>query len=303
MAFSGHDRHGALQHLLAHASIEVISREPQAVESLRRHFAGGMDVHVTFLPDDVLRTSEETCIRLRQTGYNPIPHLTARNFADRGTLERHLARLAEEAQVSRVLVIAGDVERPRGEFTSSLDVMRTGLLEKHGIRSVLVAGHPEGHPTIIEDVLDAALRAKIACARERGLQAEIATQFCFEAEPVLRWLARIRTLGIGVPVRIGVAGPAGTATLLKFGLRCGIGNSLRVLRQRTQIGNLIGNTSPDELVSALAAGLSERGLGPIAGIHLYLFGGACKASEWLSAARRQAALDPSSPEAVKALER
>ena len=303
MAVSGDRRGDVLRHVLEHVSIEVTSRAPRVADTLRRHFADGIDVHVTFLPDDALRTSEETCIGLRQAGYNPIPHLTARNFTDRGTLERHLARLAEEAQVSRVLVIAGDVERPKGEFTSSLDVMRTGLFEKHGIRSVLVAGHPEGHPDITDDMLDAALREKIACARERGLQTEIATQFCFESEPVFDWLARIRTHGIGVPVRIGVAGPAGTATLLKFGMRCGIGNSLRVLSRRTQLGKLIGNTSPDELVSALAAGLSERDLGPIAGIHLYLFGGARKTSAWLSAARRRAELHAHSPRTAGAQRR
>jgi methylenetetrahydrofolate reductase (NADPH) len=135
------------------------------------------------------------------------------------------------------------------------------------------------------------------------LETEIATQFCFESEPVFDWLARIRALGIGVPVRIGVAGPAGTATLLKFGMRCGIGNSLRVLSRRTQLGKLIGNTSPDELVSALAAGLSERDLGPIAGIHLYLFGGARKTSEWLSAARLRAELHAHSPRTAGAQRR
>jgi methylenetetrahydrofolate reductase (NADPH) len=300
-----HDQQGSgLRHLLAHASIEVTSREPQVAESLRRHFPGGMDVHVTFLPGDALATAEDICTRLRQAGYNPVPHLTARNFADRRTLEHHLARLAEQARVSRVLVIAGDVERPRGEFTSSLDVMRTGLLKKHGIRSVLLAGHPEGHPAIAKDVLDAALTEKVALARERGLQAEIATQLGFEADPVLRWLARVRALGIRAPVRFGVAGPASAATLLKFGMRCGIGNSLRALRHRaTQIGKWMGDTNPDELLSTLAAGLSGRDLGPIAGIHLYLFGGARKTSEWLAAARHRAELDGASRRATEAQRR
>jgi methylenetetrahydrofolate reductase (NADPH) len=293
MSLSDDDSLGnVLRHLLAPASIEVTSRHPQAAESLCRYFAGGIDVHVTFLPGDAHHTIEDTCIRLRQAGFNPIPHLTARNFADRRTLDGHLARLAEGAQVSRVLVIAGDVERPSGEFFSSLDVMRTGLLEKHGIDSVLLAGYPEGHAAITEDVLDAALTEKIACARKQSLQAEIVTQFCFEAEPILNWLARIRTLGVGVPVRIGVAGPAGTVTLLKFGMRCGIGHSLRALRRwGTQVGKLMEDTNPDELLSTLAAGLCSRDLGAVAGIHLYTFGGVCKTSEWLAAARRRAASD------------
>jgi methylenetetrahydrofolate reductase (NADPH) len=294
MAYSGRDRQGSgLPQLLAQASIEVTSRESRIAESLGRHFPAGMDVHVTFLPGDVPRTAEDACIQLRRAGYNPVPHVPARNFAGRTALERHLARLAEEAHVSRVLVIAGDAARPRGAFAASLDVLQTGLLEKYDIRSVLLAGYPESHPAIADGVLDSALTEKVACAREHGLQSEIVTQFCFEAEPVLNWLARIRTLGIDVPVRIGVAGPAGAATLLKFGMRCGIGNSLRALRRTgTRIGTLMGDTTPDQLLSALAAGLSERDLGPIAGTHLYMFGGARKTSEWLSAARRRAAADP-----------
>jgi methylenetetrahydrofolate reductase (NADPH) len=293
MAYSGGDRQGSgLRQLLAQASMEITSREPRIAESLSRHFPRGMDAHVTFLPGDVPQTAEDACIRLRRAGYNPVPHVAARHFADRGALERHLARLVDKAHVSRVLVIAGDAQRPSGEFAASLDVLQTGLLEKHGIRSVLLAGYPEGHPAVADGALDAALTEKIACAREHGLQAEIVTQFCFEAGPVLNWLARIRTLRIDVPVRIGVAGPASAATLLKFGMRCGIGNSLRAVRRTgTRIGSLIGDTTPDRLMSTLAAGLNEQDLGPIAGIHLYMFGGARKASEWLSAARRRAALD------------
>jgi methylenetetrahydrofolate reductase (NADPH) len=296
MAYSGRERQGSgLPQLLAQASIEVTTREPQ-IASLSRHFPHGTDAHVTFLPGDVPQTAEDACIRLRRAGYNPVPHVAARHFAGRAALERHLARLAEEAHVSRVLVIGGDAERPSGEFAASLDVLQTGLLEKHGIRSVLLAGYPEGHPAVAESVLDAALTDKIACARECGLQAEIVTQFCFEAGPVLNWLAHIRAYGVGVPVRIGVAGPAGAATLLKFGMRCGIGNSLRVLRrQGTRLVKLMVDTTPDQLLGALAAGLSERDRGPIAGIHLYMFGGARKTSEWLTAASRRAAADTPAP--------
>jgi len=275
-----------LETLLANVSIEVMARGVSAAEDVSSHFPGGMDTHVTFLPDDAKASIEETCAPLLQRGFNPVPHLTARNFVDRADLDRHLSRLSAVAGVTRVLVIAGDVDTPRGEYRSSLDVMRTGLLERHGIRSILLAGHPEGHPAVDDGELDTALMEKIAYARGHELVPEIVTQFCFEADPIIAWLRRIRGLGIDAPVRIGVAGPANAATLLKFAIRCGIGNSLRALRRRSNIGRLLGDVGPDEVLEQFAA--RAEGLGPLSGIHLYMFGGMRKASGWLAGARYQA---------------
>jgi methylenetetrahydrofolate reductase (NADPH) len=247
------------------------------------------------LPDDAKASIEETCAPLLQRGFNPVPHLTARNFVDRADLDQHLSRLSAVAGVTRALVIAGDVDTPRGEFRSSLDLMRTGLLERHGIRSILLAGHPEGHPAVEDGELDAALMEKIAYARSHQLVAEIVTQFCFEADPIISWLRRIRGLGIDAPVRVGLAGPANPATLLKFAMRCGIGNSLRALRRRSNIAKLLGDVAPDEVLEQVAA--RAEGLGPISGIHLYMFGGMRKTSSWLTRARYQAqAINP--PQAV-----
>jgi methylenetetrahydrofolate reductase (NADPH) len=277
---------GAYTELLASASIEVTPREPGVAQTLREHFASGTDVHVTFLPDDSPDKAVETCARLRQAGFNPIPHLTARNFLDREFLERQLVQLRSDANVSRALVIAGDVDRPRGAFSSSIEIIETGLLERHGVQTVLVAGHPEGHPAVADPVLETALIEKIAAARRHGLRPEIVTQFCFEAEPILRWLGRLRSIGVDVPVRIGVAGPASTASLLKFAMRCGVGNSLRALRQRGgAIGKLMGDTTPDGLLIELARELRTGDHGPVAGIHLYMFGGVRKTAAWLDGAR------------------
>lgn len=275
--------------MLAETSIEVTARERAVTDKVRAHFAAGADVHVTFLPDDARDKTEAACAELRAAGYNPVPHLTARNFLDAAQLERHLARLSEDARVARALVIAGDVDKPRGEFRSSIDLMRTGLLEKYGIQSIRLAGHPEGHPAVEDEELDRALADKIAYARDHGLSAEIVTQFCFEAEPIIAWLRHIRALGIAVPVRIGVAGPASTATLLKFAVRCGVGNSLRALRRRSNLGKLMGDTAPDDILKEAALGIEARGLGPISGVHIYMFGGMPKTSEWLAKARSDAA--------------
>jgi len=275
--------------LLERASIEVTARDSVAVDTLPERFAPGTDVHVTFLPDDDLDQTAETCVRLRRAGFNPTPHLTARNFTDRVALDRQLGRLSDEAGVTRALVIAGDVPSPRGPYASSLELLKTGLIEKHGIRSVLLAGHPEAHPAVSANAMEKALQEKLAYARAHDLVTEIVTQFAFEAPPILDWLVRLRARGIDAPVRFGLAGPAGAATLLKYGMRCGVGNSIRALRRRAgTIGKLMGDTTPDELLADLAAGLRSQELGPFAGIHIYTFGGMRKTSDWLAKARQRA---------------
>ena len=269
--------------LLAHASIEVTARDPAIADRLRADFPRTADVHVTFLQDDDYGRFEETCRRLRLAGFNPVPHLTARNFASRDALDGHLGRLSEHAGVARALVIAGDVSRPRGPFATSLDLLQTDLLQRHGIGSVLIAGHPEGHPAASEATMHAALRDKIAYARAARLDVQIMTQFGFDAAAVLDWLARVRRLGIGVPVRVGVAGPASTAALVKFAVHCGVGNSVRALRARgAAIGKLMGETRPDVLLRALAHGWTDPGIGAISGIHFYMFGGPARTARWLA---------------------
>ena len=270
-----------LAELVGRASIEVTARDLAVVDAVSGAFPRGIDVHVTFLPDDEYEAVVTVAGRLRDAGYNPVPHLTARNFTSADALNDHLARLADRAGVTRVLAISGDVDRPRGPFAETLQMLQTGLLQRHGVTSILVAGHPEGHPAVSDAVMNTALKAKFDYARGEGLDIQIVTQFAFEAEPILSWIARMRAAEIDAPVRIGVAGPASTAALIRFATRCGIGNSLRALRkQGARLGKLLTETKPDDLLRALAAGWEAPGIAPVGGVHLYMFGGIAKTGKW-----------------------
>lgn len=272
-----------LAELVGRTSIEVTARDLNVVDAVSDAFPRGIDVHVTFLPDDDYEAVVTVAARLREAGYNPVPHLTARNFTGTDALNDHLARLADRAGVTRVLAISGDVDRPRGPFAETLQMLQTGLLQRHGITSILVAGHPEGHPAVADDVMSAALKAKFDYARGEGLDVQIVTQFAFEAEPILSWIARMRAAGIDAPVRIGVAGPASTTALIRFATRCGIGNSLRALRkQGARLSKLLTETKPDDLLCDLAAGWDAPGIAPVGGVHLYMFGGIAKTGKWRS---------------------
>src|SRR5262245_4864056 len=134
-----------LEWLLAPASVEVSSSGNQLRE-LADHFAAGTNVSITFLPGDNYRHNVETAAALRSAGFNPVPHVAAREMPSREALNDFLVRARREADVRRLVLVAGDVAAAKGPFKSSRDVAASGLIEAHGITSVSVAGYPEGHP-------------------------------------------------------------------------------------------------------------------------------------------------------------
>jgi methylenetetrahydrofolate reductase (NADPH) len=266
--------------LLASVSVEISSRGHQLPE-LAENFAAGTDVTITFLPGDNYRHNVETASALRRAGFNPVPHIAAREIASREALDDFLARLRGEADVRRVLLIAGDVVAARGPFKASRDIADSGLLQAHGIARVSIAGHPEGHPYLDEAGTFAALKAWQDWGQATQTRVAIVTQFCFESPPILNFLDKLSEHGIGLPVIVGLAGPATPATLTKFALRCGIGNSMRALRSQIgRYGRLLTDTGPDEVMRGLAAAprpVTEA----VAGFHLFPFGGLRKARNWL----------------------
>ncbi|HYC15078.1 MAG TPA: methylenetetrahydrofolate reductase, partial [Stellaceae bacterium] len=186
--------------LVAGASLETAARRPADIDAYRGQIDAGSDVYVNHLAGESYHEVIAVAARLARTGFNPVPHLGARNFTGFTQLRDCIERLAGEAGVRQVLAIAGDVARPAGPYASSLDLLATGLLQRNGILRVGIAGYPEQHARIGNDALSEALRAKVALARENGIELYLVTQFCFEAGPILAWIARLRASGIGLPV-------------------------------------------------------------------------------------------------------
>lgn len=270
--------------LLHRASLEISAGNAKAIAHVRENFDPGAEVFINFVPDGDARPIVETAIALRRAGFTPVPHLAARSIASQAALDDCLARLVGEAAADRVLLIAGDRARPAGPFSSSMDVFATGAIERAGIRAVGFAGHPEGHPRVDTATLEAALLAKRDAARAAGLGLFVVTQFAFEAAPVLAWLERTRALGLDAPIRIGVAGPASVATLVRFGIRCGIGASLNAVRLNPHtVGRLLGAAGPEALLAELAAGLARAGETRVGNIHFFPFGGIVETGDFIVA--------------------
>jgi methylenetetrahydrofolate reductase (NADPH) len=95
-----------------------------------------------------------------------------------------------------------------------------------------------------------ALRWKQEFSERTDAEMAIATQFAFEAAPIIAWADRLREAGITLPVHIGIAGPAKLQTLIKFAIACGVGPSLKVLQKRAMdVTKLLLPFEPTEVLS------------------------------------------------------
>jgi methylenetetrahydrofolate reductase (NADPH) len=270
--------------LLCGASLEVSAQDPLAGDALRDVVPPLATIYINYAPSDNHHGIVAAAARLKRAGFDPVPHVAARTLASFTQLNDYLLRLTGEAGVADALVIAGDLERPVGPFECSLQILATGLLEKHGIRRFGIAGYPDGHPRIARARLDAALTAKAALARERGLVLRIVTQFGFDAGSILSWIRDCRARGIDAPIHVGLAGPASLSTLVKFAVRCGVGDSLRALANgQASLTRLLTEAGPEPVIRHLAARQDLRR--DIAGLHLFTFGGIRRTATWLAAIR------------------
>lgn len=285
-----------LRRIVRSFSVEITPRETATLPPLSGVLDAGTAVYLTFLtrpagsarsagfrPPALTRAPWERTVAaarwVAEAGMRPVPHLVARSVPDRATLRRMLADLAATG-VTDLLLVAGSTA-PAGEFHETAQILGSGCLEEAGIVGVGVAGHPEGHPDVDDDVLDAALATKAEIARERGIAVHVVTQFCFAAEPIVAWERRIRA--VGLPVHVGLPGLTSPVRLLRFGLSCGIGPSLSVLRHQTG-GVLRLATSPVHHPDATLVGLAEAVAADpaslLAAVHFFPFGSLLPTAAW-----------------------
>jgi methylenetetrahydrofolate reductase (NADPH) len=270
-----------LAELLRAASLEIYAAKDSG-ESLAAFFAPGTDVYISYLPGDDYRKRVAVAGSVRRAGFNPVLHVPVRQMTSSDCLDDFLGLAAHEAQVERVLLIAGDAARARGPFDSSLEVIASGLLQRHGIGRIDVAGHPEGNVGLSRERLNHILAAKRDAARSAGLGFAIVSQFCFDPRPIADWLMDLHANGFDVPVRIGLAGPANPTALLRFALRCGVGNSLTALQKHAStIGRLLKDAGPEGVVRGLGPVLTQPAGRHVESFHFFPFGGIAKTSAWL----------------------
>ena len=266
---------------MANFTVETTPGSAAKIPDYREHLRPGALVYITFLPGSDFADTVALAKRLKSEGFLPIPHLAARSIPSRDFLDEGLKRLKGEADLERALVIGGAVDTPVGAFTSSMELIETGLFDKYGIRKLGVAGHPEGSPDIAEEAVSQALAWKNAFAERSDAELYLVTQFCFEAGPVIAWDKAIRAAGNRLPIHIGIPGLATIKTLLAHAKACGIGPSMGFLtRQARNVAKLMSVSAPDKLVTGLAAYKAGDADCGIERIHVFPLGGLRRSARW-----------------------
>lgn len=269
-----------LKGLLQDFSIQTVPGDRSLAEASAR-LPPGTKVFIASVPDETIDSVVTAVVHLRSSGLVPVPHLAARNIESAAEFESMLRRLADKAAVTDVLVIAGDRSEPAGKYGNSIDIIRSGLLETHGVRQIYIGCYPEGHPTISDGELDDARAAKLAAARQAGIDVALVSQFCFAAAPIIDLARRLRSIGIEVPFRTGVAGPTSGSTLLKYARKFGVESAERALSGRSERErDIIAMKNPTAVVRDLArAQAADPDLG-IHGVHFFTFGSAARSASY-----------------------
>jgi len=271
-------------------TVEVTSGDRKSIAVAIENLPKGTEVFVANLPSDTLTDLADACKQLSAAGLSPVPHIVARNIPDEPALRKLLGELASHAGVKSALCLAGDRDRPAGILSDSLQLIRTGAFQEAGFVRLYISCYPEGHPRIPDEVIRQTRLDKLKAIDDAGLEAVLMSQFCFESGPYIDMLRDIRSQGISVPVCIGVSGPANVAKLMKYAIACGVGASMRALKEKQGLASMVlfGET-PDEIIADVSAAVEQDpSLGEV-GIHYFTLGSLKKTLEWLQKHRAEMA--------------
>jgi len=266
-------------------SIEVMPRTAEKVDDFKVLLPAGTRVYVAHIEGTPIDDMVRTAARLAKDGYPVMPHFPARIIADKAMLADWIARYQGEAGVDQALLLAGGVPQPVGEFESSMQLLESGLFDKAGFKHLHVAGHPEGNRDIDPGGgtknVEEALVWKQKFQDTTDAKMALATQFAFEAGPIIKWADALREAGITIPVHIGIAGPAKLQTLIRFAIACGVGPSLKVLQKRAMdVTKLLLPYQPTEVITELAAHKAANPDFNITHVHFFPLGGIKTNANW-----------------------
>jgi methylenetetrahydrofolate reductase (NADPH) len=247
-------------------------------------------VTVTASPSRGIDATLDLSFTLAAHGYRVVPHLSARLVQDAAQLKDILARL-QGAGVREVFVIAGDVPHPAGEFPGALPLLEAMAELGHGLERVGIAGYPESHPFIDDDVTIQSMWDK------RHYATHIVSQVCFDPKTLGEWVRRVRRRGVHLPIYVGLPAPIDRLRLMRIAAKIGIGESTRFLRGHSSwLRRLVlpGGYSPNRFL----AGLLPYTVDPssaLAGLHVYTFNELERSERWRVEAIRRLRDEPGTP--------
>ena len=275
-----------LKDFISGYSIEVIPKTVAKTESFGDILPKSTRVYLAHLQDADITEMVLAAKKLNDEGFTVMPHIPARVIKNKAMLGDWLSMYQNEAGVDEALLIAGGSPKPIGDYDSSIKLIESGLFDLAGFKRLHIAGHPEGNKDIDPDGeiknVSEALSWKQEFSKRTDAEMAIATQFCFDANVVKKWMDDIKDDGIDIPIHIGIAGPAKLQTVLKFSIECGIGSSMKILTRRAKdITKILLPYEPTQVLRDLAEYKAKDPKFNIEQVHFFPFGGIKQTSDWV----------------------
>ncbi len=220
------------------------------------------------------RTLEQS-LGATAAGYRVVPHLPARQVHDATELREFVGRI-RDVGITDLYVVGGDASEPLGPYRSAAELLAELAGIDHGLTDIGVACYPEGHPSIPDDVLLAALLDK------QRFASYMCSQLCFDGAALGGWLRLTRQAGVTLPLHLGIAGPLSMLELTELSVRIGVGASVKYLtKQHGLVGSLLRGSSyrPEELLVGIGEDLASAAL-DISRLHLCTFNRVGATLDW-----------------------
>jgi methylenetetrahydrofolate reductase (NADPH) len=243
-------------------------------DAVAAHVPPEVTVTVTAPATRGLERTLDMTARLVAGGRRVVPHLSARLVRDEGHLREVVDRLSALG-TDEVFVVGGDPPEPAGRFADALSLLEAMAEIGHPFREVGVAGYPESHPFIHDDLTIQAMWDK------RRFATYLVSNLCFDPRVIAAWVARVRRRGVRLPIHVGMAAPIDTTRLVRIAGRIGLGESARLLRWHSGWIRLMapGAYRPDRLLTRLAPRVAAPGL-EVVGLHVFTFNEVARTEGW-----------------------
>lgn len=260
--------------LLQNARYEVLPTA-KAEAAVVEHVPVGHTITVTASPGKGLGATLDLCERLTGHGYHCVPHLAARMVQGRSHLSEVCDRLVG-CGVDTVFVPAGDAEPTTEAYTAAVDLLEDLTVLGSPFLHVGVTGYPESHPRIGDDLTVQAMWDK------RRHASHIVSNLCFDPLVLGRWVTRMRSRGITLPLLVGMPGPVERTKLLGMATKIGVGESTKFLAKNTSVFARIaapGGYDPRRFLDKAAPELGGVG-SLVSGLHVFTFNQIAETERW-----------------------
>jgi methylenetetrahydrofolate reductase (NADPH) len=270
---AAHDRE-TVRRLLTHARYEVLPT-PTIEEKVLAAVPRDVPVTVTASPSKGLEQTLALAERLCAEGYTVVPHLAARMVHGKGELVEVVARL-QAAGIDSIFVPGGDAEPSDEGYPDALALLEDLAAMGSPFPHVGIAGYPESHPTIHDDLTVQSMWDK------RRHATHVVSNLTFDPKVMRSWLERLRHRGVTLPLLLGLPGPVDRAKLLTMATRIGVGDSTRFLaKQKGMMTRLVapGGFTGESFLEQCAPTLGAPGA-LVEGLHVYTFNQVEETETW-----------------------